>query len=75
MSLTVFKLKIGRRNRSSGQEGSLSGEAPEVAAVRVVDGEVARVAVGPHPVERAHGRARILIFVRVIHSAHQKGED
>ena len=60
--LAVFKLKIGRRNWSSTQEGGLCRETPEVAAVRVIDGEVTRAAVVPHPVKCAHGRACILII-------------
>ena len=58
--LAVFELKIGRRGGSCGQEGGLPGETAEVAAVGLVDGEVARGAVVPLPVEGAHGGARIL---------------
>ena len=59
-SLAIFELKIGRRRRSRGQEVGQCGETAEVAAVGLVDGEVARGAVVPLPVEGAHGGARIL---------------
>ena len=53
-------MENGHCNWDVGKKACLLGEGPEVAAVGVVDGEVALCAIRLLPVKGAHGSANLL---------------